>query len=68
MQVQPDFITHLKLVWHPMLIMSLLVLGIRFLQNVMDLLANMLDVLNEVIFFICFGLDMSRIYVSSCKC
>ena len=65
--MQPDFVTHLKLVWYPMLIMSLLVLGILFLQNVMDLLVNMLDVLNEAIFLICFELDMSQIYVSSYK-
>ncbi len=28
LQMQPDFVTHLKLVWHPMLIMLLLVHGI----------------------------------------
>ena len=28
LQMQPDFVAHLKLVWPPMLIMSLLVLGI----------------------------------------
>lgn len=28
LQIKPDFVTHMKLVWHPMLIMSLLVLGI----------------------------------------
>ena len=57
--MQPDFLTHLKLVWHPMLIMLLFVLGILFLQNVKELLVNMLDVLNEDVFLICFGLDMS---------
>ena len=31
LQVQPNFVTHLKLMWHPMLIMALLVLGIRLL-------------------------------------
>ena len=31
LQMQLDFVTHLKLVWHPMLIMSLLVIGILFL-------------------------------------
>ena len=67
LQMQPDFVAHLKLVWHPMLIMSFLVLSIRFLQNVMALLANMLDVLNEAICLICFELDMSQIYVNSCK-
>jgi len=28
LQIQPDLVSHLKLVWHLMLIMSLLVLGI----------------------------------------
>ena len=65
--MQPNFVAHLKLVWHPILIMSLLVLGIRFIQNVVDLLANMLDVLNEVVYLICFRLDMRRIYPSGCK-
>jgi len=67
LQMQPNFVAYLKLVWHPMLIMLLLVLGIWFLQNFMDLLVNMVDVLNEVICLICFGLDMHWIYVSSCK-
>jgi hypothetical protein len=31
LQVQPNFVAHLKLVWHPMLIMALLVLGIGLL-------------------------------------
>ena len=31
MQVQPNFVTHLKLMWHPMLIMALLVLVIGLL-------------------------------------
>jgi hypothetical protein len=31
LQVKPNFVTHLKLMWHPMLIMALLVLGIRLL-------------------------------------
>jgi hypothetical protein len=31
LQVQPNFVAHLKLMWHPMLIMVLLVLGIRLL-------------------------------------
>jgi ABC-type enterochelin transport system permease subunit len=31
LQVQPNFISHLKLVWHPVLIMVLLVLGIGLL-------------------------------------
>jgi hypothetical protein len=31
LQVQPNFVSHLKLVWYPMLIMSFLVLGIGLL-------------------------------------
>jgi hypothetical protein len=31
LQVQTNFVSHLKLVWHPMLIMALLVLGNGFL-------------------------------------
>jgi hypothetical protein len=31
LQMQPNFVAHLKLMWHPMLIMALLVLDIRLL-------------------------------------
>ena len=31
LQVKPNFVTHLKLMWNPMLIMALLVLVIRLL-------------------------------------
>ena len=31
MKVQPNFVSRLKLVWHPVLIMALLVLGIELL-------------------------------------
>jgi hypothetical protein len=31
LQVQPNFVSHLKLVWHPVLIMALFVLGIGLL-------------------------------------
>jgi hypothetical protein len=31
LQVKPNFVSHLKLVWHPVLIMELLALGIRLL-------------------------------------
>jgi hypothetical protein len=31
LQVQPNFVSHLKLVWHPVLIMTSLVLGIGIL-------------------------------------
>ena len=42
MQMQAIFISHLKFVWHPVLIMVLLVLGIGLLQNILNLLADVL--------------------------
>ena len=50
-----------------MLIMSLLVLSIGFFQYVMNLLADVLNVLNEAICFVSFRLNMSRIGLSSRK-
>jgi hypothetical protein len=43
LQMQPHLITNLKLVWNLMLVMSLLVLGIGFLQDIMNLLLDVLD-------------------------
>jgi hypothetical protein len=59
LQMQPHFVAHLEVVWHPMLIMSLLVLSIGSVQYVMNLLADVLNVLNEVVFLIRLRLDMS---------
>jgi hypothetical protein len=59
LQMQPHFVAHLEVVWHPMLIMSLLVLSIGSVQDVMNLLADVLNVLNEFVFLICLRLDMS---------
>ena len=42
-----------------MLIMSLLVLSIGYVQYVMNLLANVLNALDEVVLFVSFRLDMS---------
>jgi ABC-type dipeptide/oligopeptide/nickel transport system permease subunit len=47
LQMQPYLISHPKLVWYPMLIMVLLVLGIGFLQNVLNLLLDMLHSFNK---------------------
>ena len=41
-QMQPHFVAHLEVVWHPMLIMSLLVLSIGSIQYVMKLLVDVL--------------------------
>jgi len=50
-----------------MLIMSLVVLSIGFVQYLMDLLEDVLNVLNEAIFLVGFELDMSQIYLSPDK-
>jgi hypothetical protein len=67
LQMQPHFVAHLEVVWHPMLIMSLLVLSIGFVQDVMNLLVDVLNVLNEVVCLIFLRLDMSLIFLSSHK-
>jgi hypothetical protein len=58
LQIQPNIIAHLKLVWHPVLITTLLVLGIGLLQNILNLLADVLDSSNEPGHFVGFGLSM----------
>jgi hypothetical protein len=59
LQMQPHFVAHLEVVWHPMLIMSLLVLSIGSVQDVINLLVDVLNVLNEVVFLVSLILDMS---------
>ena len=66
--MQPNFVAHVKLVWHPMLIMLVLVLSIGFVQYVMNLLVDFLNALNEAFRFVSFRLDMSLISLSSDKC
>lgn len=51
-----------------MLIMSFLVLSIDIVQYVMDMLEDVFNVINEVIFLVSFGLDMSQIFLSNYKC
>ena len=48
-----------------MLTMSLLVLSIGSVQYVMNLLVDVLNALDEVVCFVRFRLDMSRIGLSS---
>jgi hypothetical protein len=67
LQVKPNFISHLKLVWHPMLIMALLVLGIGLLKNVINLLENVLDPFNEPGRFFGFILSIGRFFLDGRK-
>jgi hypothetical protein len=57
-QMQPNFISHLKRVWHLVLIMVLILLGIGLLQNILNLLEHVLDSFNEPGGFVSFGLSM----------
>ena len=63
LQMQPNLITHLVCVWHSMLVMTLLVLGIGFFQNVMDLLANVLDPFHKFGGFINLSLRERRCFL-----
>jgi hypothetical protein len=67
LQVKPNFTSHLKLVWHPVLIMELLVLCIGLLQNIMNLLEDVLDMLNEPSSFFSFNLSMGRVFLGGQK-
>jgi hypothetical protein len=67
LQMQPHFVGHLEVMWHPMLIMSLLVLSIGSIQYVMNLLADVLNALNQVVCLVSLRLDMSLMVLSSHK-
>ena len=67
LQMWPNFVAFLELVRHTMLIMALLILSIGSVQYIMDLLADVLNALNEVVGLVGFELDMSQICLSSYK-
>jgi len=67
MQMQSNFVTHMKLMRHLMLIVSLLVLGIGFIQDVMNLLVNLLDALYKPSCFINLRLYMCGLCLCSHK-
>ena len=66
-QGQPNLVSHLEFVWNPMLIMALLVLGIGFLQNIMDLLSDVLNRFNEPGGFVSLYVRMRRFGLRGCK-
>jgi hypothetical protein len=67
LQMQPNLISHLKFVWYSMLIMELLVLGIGFLHNIMNLLLDLLDALKTFGFWIILILSMGRLFLCDCN-
>ena len=67
LQIKPDLVSHLKLVWHRMLIMALLVLSIGLQQNIMDLLVDVLNPLNEPSGFVSLRQNMGKSFLCGCK-
>jgi hypothetical protein len=66
-QVRPNFISHLKIVWHLVLIMALTVLGIGLLQNILNLLEDVLDSFNIPGGFVGFVFHMGQFFPYGCK-
>jgi hypothetical protein len=64
LQMQPQLIPHLKFVWYSMLIVALLVLGIGFLHNIMNLFW---DVLNKFGCPINLGISMGGLFLCGCN-
>jgi hypothetical protein len=67
LQIQPNLVSHLKLVWHPMLIMVLLVLSIGFMQNILNMLAYVLNLFNKLGGFFSLKLNMEIFCLCGCK-
>ena len=65
--MQLDLLSHLKLMWCPMLIMTFFVLSIGFIHDIMNLLVDVLNVFNKLDGLINFVLNMSKFYLCSCK-
>jgi hypothetical protein len=58
LQMQPDLITNLKLVWNMMLVLSLLVLGVGLQHDIMNLLLEVMDSFNKFGYSIYLSLSM----------
>jgi hypothetical protein len=67
LQVQPNLVTHFEGMWNPMLIMALLILGIGFLQDVLDLFTNVLNSFNEPSCSVRVCVLMGRVGLCGCK-
>ena len=67
LQVQPNLVTHFEGMWNLMLIMTLLIPGIDFLQDVLDLFMNVLNSFNEPGCSVRLCVLMGRISLCGCK-
>lgn len=65
--MKPNPIFHLEFVWNQMLIMALLVLGIGFMQNIMDMLSDVLNIFNEPSGFVGLYVSLRRFDMCGCK-
>jgi hypothetical protein len=67
LKMQQNLVAHLEFVWDPMLIMAPLVLGIGFMQYIMDLFSNVLHLFNEPSGFVGWCVSMRRFGLCGCK-
>ena len=65
--MQPNLVSHLAFVWNTMLIMVLLVIGIGFLQSIMNLFSDVMNLFNEPSGFFVLGVIMIRFCLCGCK-
>ena len=65
--MQPNLVAQLEFVWNPVLIMALLVLGIGFLQNIMDLFSDVLNLFNEPGYFVNLCVILRRVILCGFK-
>ena len=63
LQMKPNLVPHLKLVRDTMLVMSLLVFGISFFQNFMDLLSDVLNPFKKSSGLVSLSLCMGRVFL-----
>jgi hypothetical protein len=63
LQMKPYLISHLKHFWYSMLIMVFLVLGIGFIQNIMNFLLDLLNFPNKFGFSIKIGVSMGGLFL-----
>jgi len=67
LQLQPNLVSLLKLTWNPMLITTVFVLSIGFLQDIMEMLANVLNSFNKLSSFVNAILNMCIYFLCSCE-
>ena len=67
LQMQPNIFPNLELVWNLMLVMLLLIFSIGLFQNVMDMLAYVLDSFNKSGGLINLSLSMGKFLLCGCK-